>query len=59
MPTQLKAYSLRADLNPTVNGEPISISRIPEYQALSGKQKEIRNTGVGHKSRDKLMLYVC
>ena len=47
MPTLLKAYSLRADLNPTVNGEPISISGIPEYQALSGKQKEIRNTGPG------------
>lgn len=36
MPTQMKAYSLRADLNPTVNGEPISISPIPENQALSG-----------------------
>lgn len=56
---QMKVYSLRDDLNPTVNEERISISWIPGHQALSGKQKEIRNRGVGHKSQDQLMLYVC
>lgn len=55
----MKAYSLRDDLNPTVNGEQISISGIPEHQALSGKQNEIRNTGGGHKSQDQLMLSAC
>lgn len=55
MSNQMKACSLRDDLNPTVNGDQISISQVPGHQALSGKQKEIRNTGVQHKSQDKLM----
>lgn len=59
MSNQMKACSLRDDLNPTVNEEQISISQIPGHQALSGKQKEIRDTAVGHKSQDKLLLYVC
>lgn len=58
MSNQMKACSLRGDLNPTVNGEQISISQIPGHQASSGKQKEIRNAGVGHKSQNKLMLYM-
>ena len=59
MSNQMKACSLRDDLNPTVNGEQISISKNPGHQTLSGKQNEIRNTGVGHKSQDKLMLCGC
>lgn len=46
MSNQMKACSLRDDLNPTVNGEQISISQIPGHQTLSGKQNEMRNTGV-------------
>lgn len=59
MSNQMKACSLRDDLNPTVNGEQISISQIPGHQTLSGKQNEMRNTGVWHKSQDKWMLYMC
>lgn len=39
MSNQMKACcSLRDDLNPSVNGEQISISQIPGRQVLSGKQ---------------------
>lgn len=59
MSNQMKACSQRGDLNPVVNGDQISILKIPGHQTLSGKQNEIRNTRVGHKSQDKLMLCVC
>lgn len=58
MSNQMKACSRRDDLNPSANGEQISILQIPGHQALSGKQKEIRSTEAEHKSQDILMFYM-